>query len=64
MRAGSVEGAVTAPRAVDFAPQDCWLADHIPGARLRERPGANHLWWLPEPSRVVDLVTFTGKHSR
>ena len=42
-----------------------WLADHIPGAQLRELPGADHLWWLPEPSEVADLITdFTEEHSR
>lgn len=41
------------------------LADHIPGARLCELPGADHLWWLPEPSAIADLITdFTEEHSR
>jgi hypothetical protein len=32
---------------------------------LRELPGADHLWWLPEPSEVADLITdFTEEHSR
>ena len=37
----------------------------IPGARLCELPGADHLWWLPEPSAIADLITdFTEEHSR
>jgi len=73
MSAPTVEGALTAPNAVAFARRDAitpiehgrWLADHIPGARLRELPGADHLWWLPEPSAIADLITdFTEEHSR
>jgi hypothetical protein len=29
-----------------------------------ERPGPNHLRWLPDPSKVLDLITFTGEHGR
>ena len=33
-----------------------YLADHIPGARYIELPGADHVWWTENVDRVVDEI--------
>lgn len=33
-----------------------YLAEHIPGARLLELPGADHAWWTQEGDFVVDEI--------
>jgi class 3 adenylate cyclase len=33
-----------------------YLAEHIPGARFVELPGADHAWWTQDGDRVVDEI--------
>jgi pimeloyl-ACP methyl ester carboxylesterase len=44
------------------------LAAAIPGAELRELPGEDHLWWLPDPAQVarpvLDFVARTARRAR
>jgi pimeloyl-ACP methyl ester carboxylesterase len=41
-----------------------WLAAHIPGARLLELEGEDHLWWLPDPAHVADpILHFALEHA-
>lgn len=64
--------AVSAPTLVLHATDDAipiqggrYLADHIPGARLYEMPGADHAPWLGDPARFLAEVEgfLTGSRS-
>jgi Adenylate cyclase, family 3 (some proteins contain HAMP domain) len=33
-----------------------YLAEHIPGARFVELPGADHAWWTQDGDRIVDEI--------
>jgi pimeloyl-ACP methyl ester carboxylesterase len=42
-----------------------WLAEHVPGARLLELPGEDHLWWTPDPAQIADpIVELVREHAR
>ena len=42
-----------------------YLADHIPGARLLEVEGKDHVPWLADPDRILTVVEefLTGSHA-
>jgi pimeloyl-ACP methyl ester carboxylesterase len=64
---------ITAPTLVIHAREDPgppvqggrYLADHIPGARLLEVDGADHVAWLTEPDRILTEIEefLTGSHA-
>ena len=50
----------------DPAPVQCgrYVADHIPGARMLEVDGVDHMPWLTEPDRILTTIEefLTGSH--
>jgi pimeloyl-ACP methyl ester carboxylesterase len=64
--------AISAPTLVIHASEDLipvqggrYLADHIPGARLLEVDGPEHLPWLADPDRIMKGIEefLTGSHA-
>jgi pimeloyl-ACP methyl ester carboxylesterase len=68
----AVLGAIGVPTLVIHAKDDWlpvqfgrYLADHIPGSRMLEVEGSDHVPWFTEPDRVVSAVEefLTGTHA-
>jgi hypothetical protein len=68
----SILPTITAPTLVIHAREDLmpvqrgrYLADHIPGARLLEVDGNDHVPWLADPDKILTVVEefLTGSHA-
>jgi pimeloyl-ACP methyl ester carboxylesterase len=64
--------AITAPTLVIHAREDIvpvqhgrYIADHIPGARLLEVDGDDHVPWLADPDKILTVIEefLTGSHA-